>query len=166
LIFAIAGVLAATFLVSRVFGAGLMEKPGVFALGAVLMLGLIHLVANGIDERPAIAVIGRTVVLAGLVAVLYFALQFVVERLLDGVLPSAQTLHGTLSVAIVAVVVLSFALVTFLQGLVPAQAAAPRWEVLYAHVSNGLYVNTLANRFILRVWPNPPRGSAQLSDPV
>lgn len=156
LTFAIAGVLAITFAVSRSFGAGLMEKPGVFALGAVLMLGLIHLVANGIDERPDFYVVGRTVSLAAFVAVVYFSLQYAVEWLLSGTFPVSGALPGPLSIVIVTAVVLSFAVVTFLQSLVPAQAGAPRWQALYAHVSNGLYVNTLANRLVLRLWPRRP----------
>jgi len=28
---------------------------------------------------------------------------------------------------------------------------------LYAHVSNGFYVNTLANRLVVWLWPNPPQ---------
>jgi NAD(P)H-quinone oxidoreductase subunit 5 len=54
-------------------------------------------------------------------------------------------------------VVLSFASVTFLLGLVPTQPRAPRWQALYAHVSNGFYVNTLANRLIVWLWPSKPR---------
>ena len=163
LTFAIVGVLAVTFAVARFFGADLMQKPGVFVLGAVLMLGLIHLVANGIDERPTTYVVGRTVALAALVAVVYFGLQLIVERLIANALPAPQAIHEPLSIVIVAVLVLSFAIVTFLQGIIPTQAGAPRWQALYAHVSNGFYVNTLANRFVLRVWPSPPPPSSLIN---
>jgi NAD(P)H-quinone oxidoreductase subunit 5 len=56
-------------------------------------------------------------------------------------------------VTIVAIVVVSFAVVTFLQGLVPGDGGTPRWQTLYALVSNGFYVNTFANRLVLRLWP-------------
>jgi len=57
-------------------------------------------------------------------------------------------------VAIVALVVLSFATVVFLQGIIPRRASEPKWQALYAHIANGLYVNTLANRLVLQFWPN------------
>jgi NAD(P)H-quinone oxidoreductase subunit 5 len=154
--FAIVGVLAVTFAVSRLFGATLADKPGVFVFGAVLMLGLIHLIANGIDERPNFYVVGRTFLLAGVVAVVYFGLQYGAEWLIGNAVPRTQAVRGPVEFTIASAVVLSFAIVTFLQGLVPRQSGAPRWQALYAHVSNGLYVNTLANRLILRYWPNPP----------
>jgi NAD(P)H-quinone oxidoreductase subunit 5 len=160
LIIAIAGVLLVTFAVSTVFGATLAERPAVFALSTVLLLGLIHLIANGIDERPNFYVVGRTLLLAAGVACAYFGLQFTAERLLAGTLPPSQALRGPLDVGIVTAVMLSFAVITFLQGLVPRHAGEPRWQALYAHVANGFYVNTLANRLVLRFWPNPPPASA------
>jgi NAD(P)H-quinone oxidoreductase subunit 5 len=158
----IGAVLLVTFIVSGLSGATLDQKPGVFALGAVLLLGIIHLVANGIDERPNFYVVGRTLAYAALAAVAYFGLQSGAEWMLAGSLPATQALRGPFGIGIVAIVVLSFATVTFLLGMVPAQARAPRWQALYAHVLNGFYVNTLANRLVVRLWPMPPRPAASL----
>jgi uncharacterized protein YbcC (UPF0753/DUF2309 family)/NADH:ubiquinone oxidoreductase subunit 5 (subunit L)/multisubunit Na+/H+ antiporter MnhA subunit len=155
LVIAIAAVLLVTLAVSTLSGATLTAQPGVFALGAVLLLGLVHLVASGIDERPNSYVIARTLALATVVAVVYFGLQLAAERLLDGSLPPTESLRGPVDLAIVAAVILSFAIVTFFQSLVPKQAKEPRWQALYAHVSNGLYINTLANRLVLRFLPRP-----------
>jgi NAD(P)H-quinone oxidoreductase subunit 5 len=156
LLISIGAVLVVTFALSRVFGATLTEKPGVFGLGAVLLLGLIHLVANGIDERPNSYVVGRIVLLSVLVGCVFYSLQFGMEYLMQGTLPNTHAARGPFGVALVAAVVLSFAVVTFLQGLVPGKAREPRWQALYAHVANGLYVNTIANRLVVRFWPNPP----------
>jgi NAD(P)H-quinone oxidoreductase subunit 5 len=162
LIFAIVGVLAVTFAVSRFFGATLADKPGVFVFGAVLMLGLIHLISNGIDERPNAYVVGRALVFAVVVALVYFALQFGAEWLAGDSVPHTQAVRGPFELAIASAVVLSFAVVTFFQSFVPRHSGAPRWQALYAHVSNGLYVNTLANRLVLRYWPNPPAETASV----
>ena len=156
LIIAVAASLAAALIASTAFGASLTEKPGVFALGAIVLLGLTHLIANGIDERPNSYVIGRIVGGAALVAVAYFTLQLVADRLMAGSLPPTQALRGPLDLAIVALVLISFAGVTLFQGLLPGRDGAARWRALYAHVSNGFYVNTLANRWVLRFWPAPP----------
>jgi NAD(P)H-quinone oxidoreductase subunit 5 len=149
---AVFAVLAVAAIVARSFG-GVAEQPGVFALGAVLLLGLIHLVANGIDERPNAFVIGRTITYAIVVAVAYFALQVATETIFAHSLPEFDALYGPFGVAIVSIVVGSFAVVTFLQGLVPGDGGATRWPAIYAAISNGLYVNTLANRSILALWP-------------
>ena len=139
--------------VSATYGATLLEKPGVFALGAIVLLGLTHLVANAIDERPNIYVIGRALALAFLVAVSYFALQLAVERLLEGSLPSTLALRGPLDLVIVGAILLAFGAATIFQSLFPVMAGKPRWQALHIHLANGLYVNTVANRLILRFWP-------------
>jgi NAD(P)H-quinone oxidoreductase subunit 5 len=152
----IIAVMAVTVAISSLFGATITAKPGAFALGAVLDLALILLVANGIDERPNAYVVVRTVGLAVVVAVVYFSLQSLTELLLEGSLPPTQALRGPLDLAIVVAIILSFGIVTVFQGLLPGQSEQPKWEALYAHISNGLYVNTLANRWVLKFWPSPP----------
>jgi len=154
LIVAIAVVLAIAFAVGRVFGITLTEQPGVFALGAALLLGLIHLVAKAIDEQPSLYVVARVLAAAVLVAGAYFGLQVVMERVYAGSLPSVEALRDPLGIGVVVVVVASFAGVTFLQAIVPVHAVKPRWEALYTHLANGLYVNTFINRLVLLTWPN------------
>ena len=153
---AIAGVVVVAAAVGSVFEASVAEQPGVFALGAIVLMGLAHLLANAIDERPNAYVLGRTLGLSVLVAGSYFALQLVVEHLLAGSLPAVQPLRGPLDLAIVVAVLLAFGVVTILQNSVPRHAEEPRWQALYVHLANGLYVNAFANRLALRYWPNPP----------
>ena len=166
LVIAILAVLVATSAIGALFGAGLTEKPGVFVLGAVVAMGLVHLLAQGIDERPNFYVVARTVGAAILVALVYFALQFVVERALAGSLPPTRALQGPLDLFIVVGVVLSFGALTMFQSLLPARADTPRWQAFYAHVSNGFYVNTLANRWVLRFWPSPPQSVREADSPL
>jgi NAD(P)H-quinone oxidoreductase subunit 5 len=156
----IVAVALVTIAVSPLFGASLTEKPGLFALGFVVLLGLIHLIANGIDERPNGYVIGRTVALALLVAVSYYSLQWLMERLTLGCLPRTQILRGPFELGIVLMTMISFGAVTLFQSILPRQARMNRWQALYAHVLNGFYLNTLANRWVLKFWPTPPQGNA------
>jgi NAD(P)H-quinone oxidoreductase subunit 5 len=152
----IAAVTVVTVAISSLFGATITAQPGTFTLGAVLVLAVILLISNGIDERPSAYVIGRTVILAAVVASVYFSLQYLTEVLLGDSVPATQALRGPLDFAIVVMVILSFGVVTFLQILRPRESG-PKWEALYAHLSNGLYVNTLANRYLLKFWPSPPQ---------
>lgn len=154
LVFVIVMVIAATAVVGRLFGAGIAEQPGVFALGATLLLSIVHLLARSIENRPNFYVVGRTVLMAVVVAAAYFGLQYATEWLLAGSLPAAPA-RGALDVALVAAVVAAFAAIVFLQNWVPGRFTAPRWQAVHAHVANGLYVNTLANRIVVRLWPAP-----------
>lgn len=149
-------VLAAAFAVSTVFGAALADKPGVFALGAILMMSLTLLLAQGVDERPSAYVIGRTVLSAAGVGALYFALQAGVEHVLAGAIPTTRPLTDAFDLAIVALVVATFAGVTLLQSQMGRVAATGWGQALYVHLSHGLYLNTIANRLALRLWPARP----------
>ncbi len=166
LIFSIAGVLVVTLLFSIATGYTITAQPGVFTLAAVLLLSLIHLVANGIDERPNAYVVTRVLVMATIVAAAYFALQYGSEAVLAASLPKTQPLRGAFGVLVVAAVVGSYSMVTFLQGSVPKHQAEPRWQALYAHINNGLYVNTWANRLVLQYWPGPPPAPAPYTLPL
>jgi NAD(P)H-quinone oxidoreductase subunit 5 len=157
---AIIVVLLATWIVGSLFGATMATTPGVLALGAVVLMGLAHLVASSIDERPSPYVIGRAVALAGSVAAIYFVLQSAVEHVLAGALPTSTSAHSAFDQVIGVAVVLSFGGLTVFQNLLQFQTPEPRWQALYAHLSNGLYVNALANRWILRWWPAPVRPEA------
>jgi NAD(P)H-quinone oxidoreductase subunit 5 len=152
---ALAGVFAVALVIGSLFGFRLGERPGEFALAAALMLGVIHLVANGIDETPSGFVLVRTFGFAALVAAVYFGLQSGAAIAYASVLPQIVALRDPVGVSVVAVVVTSFALVTFVQTRLPPVSRDPRWNALYAHVSNGLYVNTFANRLVLRFMHDP-----------
>ena len=63
-------------------------------------------------------------------------------------------------------VVLSFGALTVFQSLLARHAAEPRWQALYVHLANGLYVNTLANRLVLRLWPTGAAGPPKATLPA
>jgi NAD(P)H-quinone oxidoreductase subunit 5 len=158
---AIALMFAITLTVASLFGVSPVEKPGVFALGAIVLLGLTSLIVNAVDERPTGYVIARTLVVAVGVSVIYFALQWAAAAVTTDALPPVQSLRGAFDLVVILIVVGGFATITLLQILLPAHAGEPRWQALHAHVSNGFYVNTLANRLAIRLWPAPaPRPAA------
>lgn len=161
--FVVALVLAATIGIGTELGASFSEKPSIFALSAIVALGLIHLIAAAIDDRPSLGVIARVVGLASAAGAAYLALQLAAETLFAAALPPTVALRGPLDLAIIALIVMSFAAVTILQSLLPGIGGAGRWSVLYIHAANGFYVNTLANRLILRLWPATPPTSSPRS---
>ncbi|MEM7435427.1 MAG: NADH-quinone oxidoreductase subunit L [Myxococcota bacterium] len=153
LVLALTGAVGLTWMVSLAFGASLTRAPGVFALGAILVMGVTHLVANAIDERPSPFIVLRSVGLALGVAVAYFALQVGAEHVVAGALPEKQALRGPLDLTIVGLVIVLFGLVTVLQNTMPYRMGDARWQALYVHLHNGLYVNALTNRLVKRLWP-------------
>ena len=138
-------------------GAGLalgerIERPGVLALGIILALGLVPLIANAIDERPDARVLARTGLAALGVAVAYFGLQRGAATLLAPALAPPPDM-GALGLGIAVAIVAAFALLTLFQALSPSLSSREWARALYVHAANGFYVNTLANRALLAVWP-------------
>ena len=148
--------LALTFGIGRLFGADLVHAPGVLVLGAVLMLGLTQLLAQAIDAKPSAYVVTRALGLAAVLACAYFGLQAGSERLFAAALPTSAGAVGPLQVTIAILVIAAFAGLTAFQIAAFGHVDGPRWRALHAHVANGLYLNTLANRWLLRLWPARP----------
>lgn len=158
LILALAGVVGLTLLTGWGLGMTLRTNPAQIALGSVLLMGLVHLMANAIDERPNAFVVARGAVTAAGVAVIYFGLQAATAFLVAGSVPVGRPVDGTAPMLIAILVVISFAAVTLFQNQIMRGAAAPFWIAAYVHLRNGLYLNTLANRLVLTAWPRPAAG--------
>ncbi len=151
MIVSLLAVIGSAVAVGAVFGVTLEDQPGHLALGTIMTLGLSQLVANSIDERPSSFVIGVTVARAALVAATWFSLQWLAEAHFGAALPTVASPAGPFDLMLIGLVVLSFAALALFQGLLPHRAA--EWHALYALVANGLYVNTLVTRAMLRLWP-------------
>jgi len=150
---------------SALLGVDPLSQPGPFALACILGFGLTHLIAQGLDERATAYVFRRTFLSALAVAALYFALQGASETLFAETWPAPRGRSGLFDLIVAALVVASFGALTVFQTLLPTGARSGRAHALYAHVSNGLYINTLANRWAIRLWPSPsPYASTSAGD--
>ncbi len=153
---AVALVLAAVGITGTLSGFAITAQPGVFALGAIMLMGLTHLIAQSIDQRPTGFVIARTVVAAGAVAAGWFALQAGMAALMAGTLPTEAARTDLVALIAVAAIVASFAALTISQAsfITAKGAETPAWaRAAYVHIHNGLYVNSIANRLVLALWP-------------
>lgn len=136
---------------------GETKSTGVLALAAVLALGMVPLLANAFDEQPNLYVIGRSLAAATAVVFAYFALQLISAAAFASALaPPPGALRPLALVAAVA----PFAGLTALQALLPQLSTSPFWRALYMHALNGFYLNTYANRLILKLWPGVARSNA------
>lgn len=157
---AIGVVVLAAIAIAVAFGSSPAVNPGSIALGAVLMMALVHLMAGAIDERPNAYVLARAGFTAAIVSAAYFGLQAGMATITAGSLPHGRAITGVAEIAIATLVIVSFAALTIFQNQMARHAAEPFWQAAYVHVKHGLYLNTLANRFLLRLSPAMQRFAA------
>lgn len=134
-------------LTGALLGVGIEDKPAIVALGAILVLGLSHLLAQALMARTNDYVLGRTMVAVTLVSLAYFLLQGAAAQLLAPVLPASPALDG-LGIAVTVLAVGSFAAITILQLLQPAHAGSWWWRAAYVLIANGFYANAVFNRLV------------------
>lgn len=150
---ALVATLPVAVLVGALFHAGMIENPGAVTLVTILLMSLAHLIANALDERTKLYVLSRILGLSAFIAAVYFALHAIVLRLLAGSVPRAEPLRGWEDLAIILVVIVSFGAVTLFQSVMTRHATSPFWQAVYVHLSQGLYLNAIANRAIRKLWP-------------
>jgi NAD(P)H-quinone oxidoreductase subunit 5 len=141
--------LALYAIIGAAFGFG-DKSPQAIALGAILVLGVAYLLAQGFADAAPGPLTLRTSIAASAAAIGYFALQRVAEALTTGVLPPTPA-AGALEWVLIAITVLSFGLTAFAQATFPLWAQHPAAAGLRVHLANGLYVNALTDR-LLRGW--------------
>lgn len=126
------------------------KSPQAIALGAILILGVAYLLAQGLADAAPTALTRRTAIYALAASISYFALQTIVEWMTSRVLPAAPAL-SPLEGTLIALAVLSFGLIAIVQAMFPLWAYHPAAAGLRVHLSNGFYVNAVFDR-LLHSW--------------
>ena len=144
--------------IGAVFGLSPLTAPGMLVLAGVAVLSLGHLLGTASPSFSP-ALVARLILRACCLAVAVFALEAVAGRLLGATLPAFLPLRGPFEAVSALLLLAAFAAALVLQN---SAAGAPHAQILkrlYAHLANGLYVNTLANRWAITLWPGaaPPR---------
>jgi NAD(P)H-quinone oxidoreductase subunit 5 len=129
------------------FGVFAEKSAAVISLGAILIMGLTLLIAESMQGRIEVRVIGRIVLAAGAASCAYFVLQKGAAALPASSLPIAPT-PDSAGMAIMVLVMVSFAAVTILQILAPTRSVGRAWRIARVHLANGLYVNACFNRLV------------------
>jgi len=123
------------------------KSPQAIALGAILIFGVAYLFAQGLADAAPRALTRRVALYAVVASVSYFALQAGAVWLTRGALPPTPA-PGPLEWALIALAVVSFAVVAVAQAVFPLWAYHPAAAGLRVHLSNGLYANALFDRLI------------------
>jgi NAD(P)H-quinone oxidoreductase subunit 5 len=129
------------------FAFGSTTSPQAAALGAILILGVAYLLAQGLADAAPQLLTRRTALLSAAVAAGYFALQAAAVWLTAGALPATPA-PGPLEWALLVLTVASFGLVAFAQSTFPLWAPHPAAAALRVHLANGLYANALFDRLL------------------
>ncbi|MFO7855516.1 MAG: proton-conducting transporter membrane subunit, partial [Paracoccaceae bacterium] len=123
------------------------KSPQAIALGAILILGVAYLLAQGLADAAPRELTRRTALYSVAASFAYFALQSVAEAAMAGTLPATPA-PGPLEWALIVLAVLSFGAVAVAQALFPLWAYHPASAGLRVHLSNGLYANAVMDRIL------------------
>jgi NAD(P)H-quinone oxidoreductase subunit 5 len=147
--------------VGYAIGSTIFTNSGGSTLSYVFALGLTILVSTGLQSRLSFIAVASLVVVRIIgVMVVFYAVQFVAESLFANYLAPHSKGLSLIDLFLRIGVVLAFSAVTILQGVLPHTRGSHFWFKFYVHLSNGFYINTIANKFAIRFWPRPaPRST-------
>lgn len=150
---------AMTLGIGSAFGVLSYRQLAVLTLGLIVALAVTHLLLQALNIRGS-GTKGLILWIGGLSAAVvtaYFALHSIFTTLLAPSLPSAPVPTGIAEDILLAVIIAVFLGLLALQQLIPTIMKRPRWRAVYVHLYNGLYVDMVFTRLLLR------RSSARLS---
>ncbi len=130
-----------------IFGVTLDTKPALVTLGAILVMGLTHLMLTAAATGSTATTLAKTALGAAAVSVAYFTLQWTAETLLVPTVPAPAT-PDAITAALMVIFLVVFALAALIQILAPARRHLPGWRTAYVALRNGLYANALNNRLV------------------
>lgn len=157
LLLATAGALGCYLGFALVLAPGALREPELAALGAVLVLGLVQLLAPVLDSAGPVSGTVRVFVAAAGVTAAFFTLEAITHHLVHGVVPEPAA-RAVPALVLAATVLGAFAIVVALQIAEPARAPSRRRRRWAVHLRNGLYANAWADRLVgaLRQAPATP----------
>jgi len=129
------------------WGLDLRGNPIVIAIGGILVIGTTQLVAPALDSAGRVIGTVRAVGLALAVTLSFFTLEAGAHHLLADTVPEGVG-RDVIQLALVAVILVSFAAVVGLQILEPTRPRSARRRAMAVHFRNGLYANALFDRAV------------------
>lgn len=124
------------------------KTPQAVALGAILVLGVAYLFAQGFADKAPRALTLLTAGYASAATLAYFIFQDLATYLTRETLPAAPH-PGELEWALMLLALTSFGLTAFAQATFPLWSGHPSVRGLRVHLLNGFYVNALIDRFLM-----------------
>lgn len=135
------------------------KSPQAIALGAILVLGVAYMLAQGFADRAPAELTRRTAAYAVAATIAYFALQATATTMTTSVLPPPPPAQA-LEWGLIALALMSFGFVAVTQATFPLWSDHPAAAGLRVHLMNGLYINALTDR-ATGGWRTPTPNSAK-----
>jgi NAD(P)H-quinone oxidoreductase subunit 5 len=138
-----------------VFGVDPVHEPALIVTGAIIAIAVAQLLLQALELEDNAALLLRASAIGALVCFGYFGLhaafEYAIADSLGTAAPSGSLFDLILSIAVVAV----FIGLLLLQHLF-MRIAPPLRQAIQVHLYNGLYVDVLVTRLIMRLWPLRP----------
>jgi len=151
------GAILMALLAGFVFGVNPVEQPALIVTGAIVAIATAQLLLQALVLEDNAALLIRATGLGALVCFAYFGLHALFEHALIGSMRPVAFTESSFDIW------LSLAIVAVFVGLILVQhlftrIKAPLRQAIQVHLYNGLYVDVLVTRFIVRLWPLPKSG--------
>lgn len=130
-----------------IWGIDPVEEVALFAIGAIIVMGLTTLFASAFDSNGSIRLLIRASFMAIIVAASFFALETGAHFLLETQIPEMLGLSMTEKI-LTGIVLTAFAAVVLLQILAPVLNSNPTFMKFAIHLRNGFYANAIFDRLI------------------
>jgi NAD(P)H-quinone oxidoreductase subunit 5 len=145
---------------AMIWGIDPVEEVALFAIGAIIVMGLTTLIASAFDSNGSLGLLIRASLLAVIVAASFFTLESGAHYLLQNQIPEMLGLSLTEKI-LTGFVLAAFAAVVLVQILAPVLNSNPAYIRFAIHLRNGFYANAIFDRLIgaLRV-----QGQEELPD--
>lgn len=128
-----------------------------FAVGAIIVMGLSRLFTTALDSNIPVMLILRASLLAVIVAAAFFTLESAAHQLLSAQIPPISSPSNFERVLIIAILIL-FAITVFIQILSPLLQTKRVYIVLAIHLRNGLYANAWLDRIVRSLYSHDKSG--------
>ncbi|PMP75350.1 MAG: NADH-quinone oxidoreductase subunit L, partial [Chloroflexus aggregans] len=124
--------------VATAIGIDITKRPAETAMVTIFMTAVAYLLIKGTTGKAPLFVISRTVGMAALVTLAFFALEVIAEFLLSSAVAVYPPLDPITWVAVV-MAVGAFVIVMALSSYLPALTNRPAWRAFYVHLKHGFY---------------------------
>ena len=148
------GAILMALLAGFAFGVNPVEQPALIVTGAIVAIATAQLLLQALVLEDNARLLIRATGLGAFVCFAYFGLHALFEHALIGSVRPVPADEGAFGLW------LSLAIVTVFVGLILVQhlftrIRAPLRQAIQVHLYNGLYVDVLVTRLIVRLWPVP-----------
>lgn len=132
---------------AMIWGIDPQSELSLLLLGAIIILGLSRIFTYALDFQGNFALLLQASLIALLVSVAFFGLESGASHLLAGQVPEL-TFPEMGKLITMALILVAFGVVVFLQILAPRLSYRPLYRRLAIHIRNGFYANAFFDRLV------------------